>query len=145
MFCNTWMAAAVISFFSWIKFGQERNCLIFQLSFAQEVKANCNEGVTAGKRLTNERHILTGSRHAISVINVFHTLWSGSLTIVLEFTAIKSCSAVHILNSSVSQCKETLKMSAFQYLIYVSKMFICTATLFQHCLNLVRHQRNDNH
>lgn len=37
------------SHFFWIKFGQERSCLIFWLSFAQEVKANCNEGITAGE------------------------------------------------------------------------------------------------
>lgn len=53
------------------------------MSFAQEVKANPNEGVTAGGPLTNERHILTGSRHVISVINLFYTLRSKSLTIVL--------------------------------------------------------------
>lgn len=35
--------------FFWIKFSRERSCLIFWLSFAQEVKANCNEGLTAGE------------------------------------------------------------------------------------------------
>lgn len=77
--------------FFWIKFSQERSCLIFWLSFAQEVKANCNEGITAGEPPNKWEHILTESQHAIPVINVFlYTAAQGHFLLSL-------CTACHIM------------------------------------------------
>ena len=119
--------------FFWIKFGQERSCLIFQLSFAQEVKANCNEGITAGRPANKwEAYIDWQPACHFSDKRIFIHCCSRSFTVVLEWAAIKN-RASHILNTSKNQGKDALlskEKSVINFTQHLDKLNICTCLLW---------------
>lgn len=102
------------------------------MSFAQEVKANCNEGITAGEPPNKwEAYIDWQPACHFSDKCIFIHCCSRSFTVVLECAAIKN-HAVHIQNSSNNQCKDALlkKKSVINFIQHLDKHFYILLWVF---------------
>lgn len=103
------------------------------MSFAQEVKANCNEGITAGEPPNKwEAYIDWQPARHFSDKCIFIHCCSRSFTVVLECAATKN-HAIHILNSSNNQSQDALlkkKKSVINFIQHLDKLNIFKFSLW---------------